>query len=180
MEKKAVSGERAPSGYRVEQAMSAAQAVRQAILQDDPDLASDEAAMRDLLDGETDVYDVLRRMVRFVLDAESLAAAAKDRAEKLTARKARYEKRAQLGRGAVLAMLDALGDRRFTDAEFTVTLRPGTQGVWVVDENSLPDAFVKVTRAPEKAKIAAALKAGDKVPGAELGNGMPTIAIKAT
>lgn len=160
--------------------MAAAQAVRQAILQDDPDLAADETALRDLLDGGTDVYDVLRRMVRFVLDAESLAGAAKERAEKLAARKARFERRAQLGRGAVMAMMDALGERKFPDAEFVVTLRDGTPGVFVTDEAALPEQFVKVTRAPMKAEIGKALKEGRDVPGATLANSMPTLAIKAT
>jgi hypothetical protein len=171
---------RAPSSFRVEQAMAAAGALRQSILADDPDLASDETALRDLLDGETDVYDVLRRMVRFVLDAESLADAAGERVEKLNARKARFQKRANLGRGAVLAMLDALGDKKFTDAEFVVTMRPGTPSVYVLDEDALPEQFVKVTRAPMKAEIGKALKAGQDVPGATIGNGIPTLAIKAT
>ena len=175
-----VSEVRAPSAFRVEQAMAAAGAMRQSILADDPDLAADETALRDLLDGETDVYDVLRRMVRFVLDAESLADAAGERVEKLNARKARFQKRANLGRGAVLAMMDALGERKLPDAEFTVTLRDGTPGVFVTDEAAIPEQFVKVTRAPMKAEIGKALKAGQEVPGATLANGMPTLAIKAT
>jgi hypothetical protein len=178
-EDRAVSEIRAPSAYRIEQAMAAAQSVRQAILAEDPDLATDETALRDLLDGETDVYDVLRRMVRFVLDAESLAAAAGDRAEKLSARKARFQKRAQIGRGAVMAMMDALGEQKLPDAEFTVTLRQGVPGVYITDETALPDAFVKVTRAPMKAEIGNALKAGEHIPGAELANGMPQLTIRS-
>jgi hypothetical protein len=170
---------RAPSAFHIEQAMSAAQAVRQAILQDDPDLAADETALRDLLDGETDVYDVLRRMVRFVLDSEALAGAAKERIEKLSERKARFEKRAQAGRGAVLAMMDALGDRKITDAEFTVSLRDGHAAVFITDEAALPEQFVKVTRAPMKTEIGKALKAGEEVAGAVLANGMPQLTIRS-
>ena len=170
----------APSAFRVEQAMSAAQAVRHHILQSDPDLASDETALRELLDAETDVYAVLRRMVRFALDSDSLAKAAGERADNLKARQGRYKRRCEMARGAVLAMMDALGEKRFPDAEFTVTIRPGTPGVYITDEDALPDSYIKIERTPLKADIGAALKQGEIIPGAELANGMPTLQIKAT
>ena len=169
-----------PSAFRIEQAMAAADAVRHAILADDPDFASDETALRDLLDGETDAYDMLRRMVRFALDSDAQADAADARAKAISARKARFERRAQSARGAILAMMDALGEVKFSDPEFTVTMRAPVAGVMIIDETALPAQFVKTTAMPMKKDIAAALKSGLEVPGAVLANGMPSIIIKGT
>ena len=169
-----------PSAYRIEQAMSVAHAVRARLLQDDPDLASDETALRDTLDGETDVFDLIRRLARFTLDAEATAAAAKERADNINARRQRYERRAHHARQAMFGMLDALGETKLEDAEFTVSLRVGRPSVIITDEAELPEPFVKVTRSPDKTAIAAALKAGGAVPGAEMANGMPTLTLKST
>ena len=160
--------------------MSVAHAVRARLLQDDPDLASDETALWDTLDGETDVFDLIRRLARFTLDAEATAAAAKERADNINARRQRYERRAHHARQAMFGMLDALGETKLEDAEFTVSLRVGRPSVIITDEAELPEPFVKVTRSPDKTAIAAALKAGGAVPGAEMANGMPTLTLKST
>lgn len=167
----------APSGFRIEQAMAAAQALRHHIQTADPELAADETALRDLLAEETDVYEVLRRLVRFAIESESLEEAAGKRASNLSARKARYGRRADMARGAILGMMDALGEKTLRDAEFTVTLRPGTAGVVITDETALPDEYVKISRSVNKAAVKDALKVGP-VPGAEMQNGMPQITIR--
>ena len=170
----------APSGWRIEQAMSVACALRQRLLQDDPELAADETMLRDTLDGETDVYDLMRRLARFTLEAESMEEAAKARAAALAGRQKRYAARAQAARGALFAMMDAMGERTLTDPEFTATIGRGRSSVFITDEAELPDEFVRVKREPDKTAIAAALKAGATVTGAELSNSMPTLTIKGT
>ena len=169
----------APSAFRIEQAMSVAQAAR-ARLQDDPDLAADETAMRDLLDGESDVMDLLRRLARFALEAEAQAGAAKARVDNLRGRQKRFEARENHARQAIYGMMDALGLCTLPDPEFTLSIRAGTRAVFITDEAALPDEFVKVSRTPDKAAIAVALKADRAVPGAELSNSMPTLTLKAT
>ena len=170
----------APSGFRIEQAMAVAGALKQRLLQDDPDLAADETILRDTLDGETDVYDLMRRLARFVLEAEAMEAAAKARATAIAGRQKRYAARAQAGRGALFGMMDALGEKTLTDPEFTASIKAGRASVFVTDESALPDDYVNVTRVPNKTAIADALKAGTDIPGAELGNGMPTLQIKGS
>ena len=167
-----------PSGWRIEQAMSIADAVKRRLLADDPDLAADETMLRDMLDGETDAFDLMRRMVRFALDASSLADAADARATDLIARRDRFTRRAETARAAVFGMLDALGETKLTDAEFTATISAGRQGLVLTDEAALPDRLMRVTRSPDRAAIAAALKAGLAVSGAEISNGSPTLTIR--
>ena len=169
----------APSPFRVEQAMASAQAFMAQIAQNDPELAADEAAMSALLTEHTDVNEIMRRLARFVLEADGQARVAKDRADNLSARAARFTRRKDSARGTLLAMMDALGLRNIKDPEFSVTLRPGTPGVVITDETALPDAFVRVTRQPDKAAIKDALNAGTDVPGAALANGMPSITLRS-
>lgn len=171
---------RAPSAWRIEAALAAAEGVRRNLFEADPDLASDETLMRDLLDGETDVFDVLRRLVVFSLEANAMADAAGRRASDLAARKARYERRRDMARGAVLGMMDALGEKALPDAEFTATIRAGALGVSITDETLLPDEYVETTRKPKVKAIGDALKAETIVPGAELVRGMPILHIKVT
>ena len=63
---------------------------------------------------------------------------------------------------------------------FTITLAKGRETVVVDDESALPDDLVTVKTdvKPDKAAIAAKLKAGDEVPGARLERSQSTIRIK--
>ena len=168
----------APSAYRVEQAMAAAQAFRHQLAQDG-ELAADEATLKNALDAETDVRALMVRLARFVIDAESMGKAAAERISAINARKQRFGRRADNARGTLLAMMEALGEKTLPDAEFTVTVKAGGKSVYITDETALPEAYVRTTRTPDKAAIKAALAVGD-VPGAYLGNNPPTIQIKAT
>lgn len=159
--------------------MAIANAVKQRLLADDPDLAADEAMLHDMLDGETEVYDLVRRLIRFALDAASLAEAADTRAAALSARRDRFKRRAESARAAAFGMMDALGETKLADAEFTVSIAAGRQGLVLTDEALIPEQFQRVTRAPDKAAIAAAIKAGQIIPGAELLNGAPILTIRS-
>lgn len=168
-----------PSPFQLEQAMSVLMAVRSRLLEDDPDLADDERLMADMLEGETgDAMEVLHRMVRASLHAKSMAEAAKLRAADIAARAERYARRDAALRGGVFAAMDALQLRKIEQPDFTAGISAGTAGVVITDETVLPEAFVRTKREPDKATIAAALKAGDAVPGAELGNGPPRLTVR--
>lgn len=167
-----------PSGWRIEQAMAIADAVKRRLLADDPELAADEAMLSDMLDGEVDALDLVRRIVRFALDAGSLADAADARATDLIARRDRFKRRAETARAAAFGMLDALGERRLMDAEFTASIGTGRSSLVLTDESALPDTLMRTTRVPDRAAILAALKAGQAVPGAEMSNAPPLLTIR--
>lgn len=169
-----------PSGYRVEQALAVWFAARQRVL-NDPDLAMDEAALTDLLgEAEGDIDDVLARLLRASVHAKAMADAAGDRIDDLKARQERYKRRAQDARGTAFAIMDTLGRSKFEMADMTVSIRAGTSSVLVTDEASVPDIYVEVvtTRKVDRATILSALKSGLEVPGCELSNGLPSLAIR--
>lgn len=166
----------APSAYSVQQAMACAASfaatLRQEIGEDDHD------RLLLALDSETDVIDLLRRVVRASIEADSQADAAETRIRDLTARRDRFRARKEAARGLAFAMLEALGLSRLDDPEFTVSVGKPRQKVLVTDPDALPDAFVRITRAPDVAAINAAVKAGQVPDGVEVANGMPSLIVR--
>lgn len=171
-----------PSAFRMEQAMSCLMAARQRLLADDPDIAADETLMHDLLEGaaETgDAMEVLHRVIRAALHAESMADAAEARIKDMQARRDRYRNRAQQLRGAAYAALDALELKRIELPEATCTIAAGRPSVLITDEAALPDEMFRVERKPDKTLIGQALRDNRDVPGAVLSNGLPTLQIRS-
>jgi hypothetical protein len=168
-----------PSAWKLEQAMSVLMAVRQRLLDDDPEMASDEKLMAGMLEGESgDAMDVLDAVIRASIVATGMADEASARAKNITARATRYKARAEALRGAAFGALAALDLKRHERADFTASVRVGQSVVIITDEASLPAAFVRTKTEPEKALIAAALKAGQDVPGCELSNATPSLQVR--
>jgi hypothetical protein len=139
-----------------------------------PDLLEDQPLLTDTLDGQTDILDQLREIVRHAIDDETSVDAIAVRQAELAARKQRLITRADACRSMVQSALETLGLRRLEAPDFTGTLGNGPCGVRILDETALEAAYVRVTRTPARKEIAAALKAGKTVKGAELSNA-PTI-----
>lgn len=168
------------SSYAIEQAMSAWQSARARLLADDPDLAGDEAALSGLLGPESgDVKDILARLLRASQHAKDMAELAHEQAARIAARQKRYAARAEGLRGTAFAIMDAMGERRIELPDMTVTIRAGGVSCAITDADALPDEYVRITRAPDKAAILADLKQGVVIKGAELSNGLPSIQIRS-
>lgn len=169
----------APSGYRIEQALSAWQSTRARLLTEDADMAQDEAALSALLGpAEGDVRDILARLLRGAQHARDMADAASERVDQVRARQERYKRRAEQMRATAFAIMDALGERKIELPDLTASIAGGRQSVVIVDETAIPDAFVKISRTPDKTALLSSLKAGEAIPGAELSNGLPQLQIR--
>lgn len=172
---------KAPSGYVVEQVMSAWQAARSRLLDEDPTLEHDEAALTEILGPkEGDVRDVLGRVLRAAVHADSMADAASERIETIQARFRRYQTRSQNLRALGFAILDALGERKCEMADLTAMVRAGREQVIITDLAAVPDIYVEevVTRKPDKATLLSVLKSGAAIPGCEHANGLPSLTIR--
>lgn len=159
----------------VERAMSAAQQLL-ASLGDD----ADEVLRRDLLDGETDALEIVRRLVRVALEAEALSHAAQARINALDARRGRFEAQAEAARSTARDMLEVLEVPKLVAEDFTVSVRRLPPKVLVPEPERLAAKFWRetVNRNPDKTLIAAALADGREVPGAVLGNGGLSLTIR--
>lgn len=170
-----------PSGYRIERAMAAWQSARARLLNEDTDLANDEAGLQALLgDVEGDVKDILARLLRGAVHAGAMATAAADQVEAMKGRQDRYKRRAESMRATAYAIFDAIGEAKMELPDLTASIREGTLSAMIVDEAAIPDKFVEVvtTRKIDKAVILSTLRAGEEVPGAILSNGLASLSIR--
>ncbi|MEL4072259.1 siphovirus Gp157 family protein [Ochrobactrum sp. GPK 3] len=144
-----------------------------------PELAEDDELRADTIEGETDAYRVLGKILAIERDANSMALAIGERAKELAARKDRYSRRKDAMRALLLRLLKAADLNKVSLPEATVSVGKGRAGVEIVDESLLPDNVVKMKREPDKTAIKAALDAGEDVPGAVLRVGGETITVRA-
>jgi len=169
----------APSAWQLEQAMSALMAGRARLLDADPDLASDEAALTAALGVETDtVMDMIHGMLRASVVARSMADASDTMARDIMARRDRYKRRAEALRATVFAAMDAAEIARVELPDLTASIANGRASVVITDETALPDEYVRIERAPNKAAINDAVKQGVVIPGVEVSNAMPTLTVR--
>ncbi len=144
-----------------------------------PELAEDDELRADTIEGETDAYRVLGKIVAIERDANSMVLAIGERAKELVARKDRYTRRKDAMRALLLRLLKAANLNKVSLPEATVSVGKGRAGVEIVDESLLPDNVVKLKREPDKTAIKAAFDAGEDVPGAVLREGQPSVTVRA-
>lgn len=133
-----------------------------------PELAEDDQLLIDTLEGSTDLFSILSRLVAERADAESMVAAIKERVSDLTARKARFERRSEAMKKLAKSLMDAAGQTKLTLPEATLSIAKGREKIVVDDLEALVQGFYRTERVADKDAIKAALEAGSEVPGARL------------
>ncbi|MBR0741194.1 siphovirus Gp157 family protein [Bradyrhizobium liaoningense] len=148
------------------------------LVRDYPEIAEDELLRADMLDGETEIAEVLTSLIRMGEDARAMRDATKDQQANLKARADRFERRVEFTRALMLSILSAAELRKVELPEATVYLRHNPQQlVGHPDADKLPDDLVKVERKPDRAKIKEALKAGRVIEGMTLSNAAPSLTV---
>jgi hypothetical protein len=139
----------------------------------------DDEALHDTLEGISELPEVLATILRSQLDDLALAAALKARLAEMQERLSRIAGRAEKKRALVASVMERADLRKLTDSEFTASLRPTPPPLIVTAESDIPSTYWK-PQAPklDRGALSAALKAGQSVPGAALGNGGVTIAVR--
>lgn len=139
----------------------------------------DDQAFVDTLDGETDVVEAARRVVRWMLEQDAAALSCKGLAAVYSARSAMFTERHAKAKAALLDLLNDVGLKSMPLPEATLTAKvtpPKLMGE--ADPESLPFKFQKVTTSVDAAAIKAALEAGETVEGYSLSNGGQTLQMK--
>jgi hypothetical protein len=143
-----------------------------------PELAEDEVLRTDMIEGKTDAFDFLSQVIRRIGERQSLANAAGEYAKEISERKARLERGVEALRSLVFKIMSAGDLKKAELPEATLSIRNGTPRVIVTDEAVLPPDCIRMTVSPDKTVIKEKLTAGQSVPGAELSNGEPSLAIR--
>jgi hypothetical protein len=151
----------------------------EALLREFPDLADDEILRADMLEGETDIREIVTSVNRMMEDAKALRDGTVARLDELASRKGRFQQRMDFGRELIRKILESAQIRKLELAEVTVSLRnnaPALMGEH--DPESMPSEFCKVTRTIDRKKVREALEAGRDVEGFYLSNAAPSLMVK--
>lgn len=142
-----------------------------------PELAEDEDLRADMLEGCTDLHDIMTKLVEKEREASEIVEAIKSRIDKIAERRARFKDRQQALRSVILSIMQRAELRKLELPEATISVAKTGRAVQVIDEDQIPDGFFKVKRELSKTLLKEALMTGEEVPGAVLDNGDITVRI---
>ena len=152
-----------PSGFALMGAMSKINQLRQMLGAD-----AEPQLILDVIEGETNVLELLDEVVETILSDERLADDGRERIK-------RFETRANKRRALVMQVLERIGIRKAERALYTVSVADGPKAVRIIDEEQIPLQFQRIS--PDKVAIGKVLKEGGEVAGAQLNNGPPVLRI---
>lgn len=135
----------------------------------------DEQLLLDTLEGETDLFEVARKLLDGMEADEGDKAALSEQIEARQARKGRADTRIKARREALALLMEAARIDKLPLPEATVSLRRVAPKPIVTDAEALPDAFVTFVRKPN---LAAIKDAETLPPGCALDNGGTSITVR--
>jgi len=142
-------------------------------------LDDDEETLADTLEGITDLHEMLSAIIRSALVDESLQEALRSRLEDMKQRLARFEERGTKKRQVALEVMTEIGLKKLEQADFTASSRAGSPALLVVAEDLIPEAYwVPQPSKLDRPSLLAQLKRGLEIPGAQLNNPKPTLALR--
>ena len=137
-------------------------------LADDPDMP--EQALADSLEGlEGEIEIKAQALLQVVAGMEGDTVAIDAEIRRLQDRKRVITNRANSLREYLRQNMLATGIDKIECPLFQITLTKPKPMALVLDESRIPDDYMRVVKAPDKAAILSALKAGEDVPGCALG-----------
>ena len=131
-----------------------------------PELADDEDLRADMVEGSTNAFELLERIVSRRQDAKSMQVGIGARIDDLKARSDRYERQQDAMEKLAFKVLKATGLDKVPLTEATVSIAKTPARVEILDEAALPEWAFRVSKTPNKTEIGDALKGGKEVPGA--------------
>ena len=144
-----------------------------------PELADDEEFRSDILEGETDFFAVIERLLRCEREAASMVTAIKERQADLKERRDRFERQSEVCRSVMRDLMQAAHLPKVQLAEATISITKPRTKVSILDVNELPQGYFVTERKAKSVEIKAALEAGETIPGAELALGEEGLTVRA-
>ena len=152
-------------------------AIRDRVRTIEPDI--DEQTLADTVEGLTDLHEIVQAIIRSALVEEALAKGLKCRISEMQDRLHRLEDRATKRRQIAKDVMVDLDLRKLTAPDFTVSLRPGTPSLLVIDEDAVPKTYWEPGEPRLRRQILAHdLKLGEEVAGATLSVPQPFLVVR--
>lgn len=141
--------------------------------------ADDPALILDTIEGETDLAEACCVVLEEIHEDEALLEGLKVKIAELTTRKGRMEKSIETRRNIILMAMERAGVPTIRSPLGTLSVKPTPKQANITDESLIPARFwTPQDPKLDKAELSSALRSGEIVPGAALGNGGVTLAIK--
>lgn len=141
----------------------------------------DEKTIADTLESiQGEIKDKGRNVAAFLQNLEADVEALKAAESRIAARRRTIENRAEWLKEYLRSNMERCGISKIECPEFVVTLGKPRDVCEIVNEDELPELYVKtkVTKSPDKTLILNAMKDGYNVPGARIGKSKPSLTIK--
>jgi Gp157 protein len=151
--------------------------IRDRILGEDPQL--DEHTLADTVEGLTDLHEIIAAIIRAALTDEAFATGLKSRIAEMEERKDRLQDRAQKRREIAKDVMVDLDLKKIIAPDFTISIRPGTPALLVLDEAAVPSIYWE-PREPRlnRQELLNELKGGAEVQGVALSNPEPVLSVR--
>ena len=151
-----------------------------AILDLCPDLELDEQLKLSTLEGETQLNEIVSTLLAENEDDEGNIAQIKAQIDVRKERIARFERRIESRRNAIVSLMDTAAITKLPLPEATISLRTLAPKIKVADEEALPETFTKsvTKRVPDMKRIEEAMERGISIPGVVLTNGAASLTVR--
>jgi len=143
-----------------------------------PELKLDDEFKSDILEGSTDLLEIVDRLLYDLILTDSYIEGIKITRARIELREKKLKGRQEVIRRIIRRLLEAAEMRKITVSNGTASLTAKPQSVEIIDEGLLPENFFRIKKEPNKTLIGERLKAGEDVPGAQLSNGGETLTIR--
>ena len=124
----------------------------------------DELLFADMLEGSTDLFEIVGKLHQRMAADQELVAGITERQAELAERKRRLSARIDATKATVGKFLRAAKLPKIEMAEATYAVRDGKPSLTVVNHDAVPEALTRVKREPDKAAINAAYAAAEALP----------------
>ena len=151
--------------------------IREWLLQHFPDV--DDQTIRDTLEGETSLHEMIAAVIRSALVDEALSTGLRKRLDDMKERLARLEERGAKKRQLALEAMDEVGLSKLQQSDFTASTRSGTPSLLVTAEGEVPSLYW-VPQPPklDRQALVGVLKRGTDIPGVQLNNPKPVLVVR--
>ena len=158
-------------------AASTYRSIRDRIRAEDPQI--DEQTLADTVEGLTDLHEILGAIIRSALTDEALAAGLKGRIGEMQERFDRLQETAAKRRQIAKDVMIELDLKKITAPDFTVSIRPGTPALLVLDEAAVPSIYWE-PREPRlnRQELLSELKEGAEIEGVAISNPEPVLSVR--
>lgn len=138
--------------------------IRRIAMELDALCGEDELLFCDMLQGETDVFEIVGRLHQRIAADQELVAGITERQADLAERKKRLTVRIDATKASVGRFLRAAKLPKIELAEATYSVRDGKPSLTVINPDAVPEALTRVKREPDKAAINAAYADAEALP----------------